>query len=321
MLTEEMKTIQEIVPAPVFSFGRRLLLGVGQVMFQESPLSGLIFLVGIFSFSGLLGLATLAATAVSTLSAQAMGAPREALDAGLYGFNGALVGIALFVFIPASPMLWVYLALAAVSSSVLMAALSRLGQTWGLSALTAPFVLTTWIFIWAASHLSHVQIFRLPAETAMEGLRLDVTWFEASLRGVGQVFLLGDWLAGAIFLVALAVNSRRAALLAWLGSLIGLGTGMLFGAPPIFTAQGLYGFNGCLTAIALLGLSPRLRDRDLMWGVLGVVVATVLGPAVGTFLAPSGVVGLTAPFVLTVWIFNLARAQWEPPAQQEAQRV
>ena len=75
---------------------------------------------------------------------------------------------------------------------------------------------------------------------------------EAWLKGVGQVFLVGNAVTGAIFVVALAVNSWRAALFALLGSAAGMGTALAFGASRAMVGEGLYGFSAVLTAVALL---------------------------------------------------------------------
>src|SRR5215203_634821 len=103
------------------------LRGAGQVMFQNNPLTGLLFLVGIFWGSyaaGMIevGIGALVALVVATLMALAMDVDTDALRSGLYGFNGILVGAALPTFLEMTPMLWVYIILGAMVSTVAMIA-------------------------------------------------------------------------------------------------------------------------------------------------------------------------------------------------------
>ncbi|WP_061951618.1 urea transporter [Acidiplasma cupricumulans] len=71
------------------------------------------------------------------------------------------------------------------------------------------------------------------------------------LDGVGQVFFMGTPLVGAIILIALYVNSKKAALFAVIGSIIGGVTAIALGIPLDTVYFGIYGFNSVLTSIAL----------------------------------------------------------------------
>jgi urea transporter len=72
-------------------FIQTILRGIGQVMFQNNIYSGILFLGGIFYNSWLLGLAALFGTIISTGSAQILRYPKEDIQNGLYGFNGAWI--------------------------------------------------------------------------------------------------------------------------------------------------------------------------------------------------------------------------------------
>ena len=75
--------------------GALLILGrgIGQVMFQNNALSGLLMLVGVLLNSWQMALLAIAGNVVSTLAAYFSGYSREDIRNGLYGFNGTLVGI------------------------------------------------------------------------------------------------------------------------------------------------------------------------------------------------------------------------------------
>jgi len=76
------------------------LRGVGQVMFQDNPLSGALFLAAIAWGSFAAGVPQvlfggLLAVVAATLTAQWLRVDAAGLGAGLYGYNAYLVGLAL----------------------------------------------------------------------------------------------------------------------------------------------------------------------------------------------------------------------------------
>src|SRR5262249_34744598 len=76
-----------------------LLRGVAQVMLQNNPMTGLLFVVGIFLNSYEYGLTALLGLVVATLAAYLLGADQTLIRDGLFGFNGVLTGITLSVFL------------------------------------------------------------------------------------------------------------------------------------------------------------------------------------------------------------------------------
>jgi urea transporter len=84
-------------------WAKLFLRGVGQVMFQENALTGFLFLVGIAAavveedprFAVLMALGGLIGTVLGTVTAWHSGYERDEHRAGIYGFNGTLVGIAM----------------------------------------------------------------------------------------------------------------------------------------------------------------------------------------------------------------------------------
>src|SRR5215211_7891567 len=247
-----------------------LLRGVGQVMFQNNPLTGLLFLVGIFVNSAKLGGAGLLGLAASTLAAYLLGADRSLIRAGLFGFNGILVGIALAFFFEFDFLLAVYIVLGAAVSTVVMMTLINLLTPWDMPALTAPFVLTAWLLLFAVYQFDFLRPTELiapatlhPGAAVQTDLR-ELTTGSGGLtaanlahgffRGVGEVMFEDNLLTGVIFLVAILVNSRISAAFAVLGSAVALLTALALGANGFLIYHGLYGFNAVLCAIALGGL-------------------------------------------------------------------
>jgi urea transporter len=302
-----------------------LLRGTGQVMFQNHPLTGLLFLVGIFVNSAKLGGAGLLGLAASTLAAWLLGADRALIRNGLFGFNGILVGIGLAFFLEFDPLLVAYIVLGAAVSTVLMMALANLLGPWDMPALTAPFVLTAWLLLFAVYQFAAVRpsplIAPMPLEpqaTVQTELRELATGggpvgltaanlAHGLFRGVGEVMFQDNLLSGVIFLLAILVNSRISAGFAVLGSLLGMLTALALGADGVLIYHGLYGFNPVLCAIALGGLFFVLTWRSAAYALVAAVFSAIVFAAVAVLLSPIGMPALTAPFVLVTWLFLLPK--------------
>jgi urea transporter len=309
-----------------------LLRGTGQVMFQNNPITGFLFLVGIFYNSYQLGIAGVIGLLASTLAAIVLGADRNLIRAGLFGFNGILTGIGLAFFIQLQwgPVLVVYIIFGGVLSTIVFMALANFFSTWDMPALTAPFVLTAWLFLFAVLLFAnlHPGVLVNPAlpkpsaavhpilRPSLTDLTTDagvtvVNLLQGFLRGVGEVFFQNNWVTGIIFLIAILINSRVSALFAALGSIVGLVTAQwLLGVDGYATYIGLYGFNGVLCGIAIGGVFYVITWKSGIYALLCALVSTVVFASLTAFLSPLGMPALTAPFVLTTWLFLLPKASF-----------
>lgn len=301
--------------APVESLVRFLdaiLRGIGQVMLQNNSYAGLIFLVGIFYNSALFGGAVLVGTAASTATAKLLGAGPALVRDGVFGFNGALVAVALTYFLRPDGLTWAYVVLAAGASTISMAAMLRLLEVWKLPTLTAPFVFTALGFVLACArfgqlHSTHLlPTAGLPSAATVEGIVGVSTVVEGLFNGVAQVFFQGNVVTGLLFVVGLLVSSRLACVAALLGSLTGLLVAWGMGAAEPAIRSGAFGFNCVLTAIALGGVFFVLSRASAAYALLATIVTAVVFAAVSAALEPLGMPALTLPFVLVVWVFVLA---------------
>ncbi len=298
-------------PSP-FAFLDSVLRGIGQVMLQNNSYTGAIFLIGIFCNSRLFGLATLVGALASTTAAMAMGVARPLIREGLFGFNGALVAIALLTFLQPDALAWGYVILAAVCSTVLMAALTRLLIVWKAPALTAPFVLTALFFLLACARFGRLHstgilpTAGLPKAATVEGVVTGATVVHGLFNGVGQIFFQGSVLSGVCFAFGLLINSRRAFVAALAGSLIGLLVGWGMGAAEPALRAGAFGFNPALTGIAIGGVFFTVGRSSSVYAMLAAVATAIVFAGVSAALEPLGMPALTAPFVIVVWLFVLA---------------
>lgn len=286
--------------------------GVGQVMFQNNSYAGLLFVAGVACNSLLFAAGLLVGTAVSTLAAMALGADRAAARAGLYGFNGGLVAIALLYFLEPDALTWACVILAAAASSLVMAAFLALLDAVRLPALTAPFVATSLCFFLATARFGRLQLTGelptagLPQAATVEGVVTATTVGRGLLAGVGQVFLQENIVTGLVFAAGLLVASRLAFAAALAGSLTGLLVAWGMGAAEPAIRAGAYGFNSALVAIALAGVVLAPGRGTFGYALLGAAAAPFVAAASAAALAPFGLPVLTLPFVLTTWIFLLA---------------
>ena len=139
------------------SFVDSVLRGISQVMLQNNLLTGILFLVGIFHNSILFGLAVLVGTIVSTGTAKLLKINSAQIREGLFGFNGALVAVALSYFLEPDALTWLYLVIASAGSTILMAAMLRLFEKLQLPVLTAPFVFTSLTFLLAYARFGRLH--------------------------------------------------------------------------------------------------------------------------------------------------------------------
>lgn len=262
-----------------------ILRGVGQVMFQNNALSGLLMLAGIAISDWRAAMLALAGNIAGNLAAIACRYPAKEIGDGLYGFNGTLVGIATGVFFRFG---WIII-LQLIAGAVLSTWLTRFFLLIRKPGYTAPFILSTWALLGIAALLTPT----LRSETTIEIITLSPRWFQAFSLHFGQVMLQGaSVITGLCFIAGIAVNDRLAFLYALWGAMLPLTIVFLLHDFGEYN-MGLYGYNAVLCAIALTGYTAR----DFVWATLAILLSITLQWTGIT----AGIVTLTSPFVIAVW--------------------
>ena len=295
-------------------FPRTVLRGVGQVMFQDSMWTGLLFFIGIFWGAytegfPLVAWGALVGVVVSTLTGYFLKLPDENGAQGLWGFNGVLVGCAFPTFMGATVWMWLGLILCSAMTTWVRTALNKVFAPYNVSSFTFPFVLCTWFFLLAARYMHGMPPVEesapvFAAETVghldMSFGSLVVYW----LKGIAQVFLINSWVTGICFLVGLALCSWRASLWAAIASAVSLFTIIVWQGPAADIAEGLYGFSAVLTGIALGATFCRSNDwRTWIWALLGIIATVFIQAGMNAAFAPIGLATLTGPFCIGTWLF------------------
>jgi urea transporter len=302
---------------------RVILRGVGQVFFCCNALTGLIFLVALYIGGLSAGAAATVGVITSTLTAYLLGFSEDDIDAGLYGFNGTLVGPCLFLFLEHSPQLWLYVVLASMLSTVVLAALMRILQPYNVPASTSPFVLTCWMFmvaVYSFDSFSRGAILPTPlipsAVTGVEAIPVDM-WLTAVAKGIAEVMFADSIVVGVLFLIGIAIVSLRGAAMALTGAVVGVVVPTLLGANQTLIEMGLYGFNPVLTMMAIGWVFLKPSGRSAVLALMAGIVTVVCQAGLANFLAPVGLPTLTFPFVLVMWMFLFASWKsryWATPA-------
>ncbi|MGR6036018.1 MAG: urea transporter [Candidatus Nitrosoglobus sp.] len=293
-----------------------LLRGIGQVMLQNNPFSGLFILIGLFVASWAVGIVALVGVAASTLTAVLLKVDKALINAGLLGFNGVLVGIAISTYSGnylsdlSIWKLWVLVILGAAFSTVVAMALSKLLSPWSMPALTMPFVLCAWIF---AGSIGYIVIHKTGnlkdyADQLMGGAGQYTaqTWYIGVGKGFSEIFLQDSAIAGYLILTGILINSRISAAMGVTGALLSIATAMMFDATEHSIQMGLHSYNSVLTAIALGGLFIRFDWSSALYTLFGIVMTTWVSLAVGFAFYRLEFPVYTFPFVIVTWAMLLA---------------
>jgi urea transporter len=251
-----------------------LLNGFSQVLLQRHPVCGLLCLLAILlTAPSLLGGALLGALA-GLLTAQQRGYAKLDRQAGLYSYNGVLLGLLLCSQFPWSPMLpLLIIASGGLSAMFMRLWLERTRQDHCLKAYTAPFVVISWLLL----------TFAPPHDTA-----LDTGLLHALPLGLGQIFFLDQPLAGLLIATGLLLADRHAAFWALFGCACGVVLALMQQEP-----LALAGYNPALAGLAFS------QQRNKPWLALcAILLAMVLQPG----FTALGVPTLTAPFILACWL-------------------
>ncbi|MFE2373267.1 urea transporter [Streptomyces sp. NPDC059398] len=284
--------------------GQVQLRGIAQVTLSANPWTGLLFTVALFAEGWRTGVYGLLGAGVSAATAALLGADRGNIVKGLDGYCGCLTGLALLVTFGSSGRTVLLTVLGAAVCPVLSAAAGRIFGRVGLPVLTAPYCLVAGALVTA-----------LPTAPAAAGATARVGGFttlsaadagRAFCDNIGQVFFLDKWYAGLILLVGLLITSRAAAVAAAAASALALLTACAAGLPADRIAQGLYGYNGVLCAIALAATFLTLTRWTAGYAALAVVASVPFTAAWEAFTRPSGGSPFTWPFVVTTWLFLAA---------------
>lgn len=282
-----------------------MLTGPGQIFLQSHRGCGLLVLVAVGLHDPALLAGALLGQLSASLTAWHLGFDRRDIETGLYGYNGALLGLLVTLTMGLSlPAGVLITALGALSSLLQQPLLSRMREAEALPGFTLAFVLLGWLAIALCNGAEPVVDTRL-REMAPDG------WgaLGGMLRGLGQILFLTDPVSGLCLFGALLLADRRAALWALCGSATGLYVTLMMGQSEIRAMAGLAGFNPALAALAMSQV-----HRSAAMPALGIVLAIGVTLAFERLALPP----LTMPFILACWTVTLGHRQYQSSAGLQA---
>ncbi|XP_048399175.1 urea transporter 2-like isoform X3 [Stegostoma tigrinum] len=278
------------------------LRGIAQVMFVNNPLSGIIILAGLLVQNRWWALNGFVGTVFSTVAAILLSQNRSAIAAGLYGYNGTLVGLLMAVFCDKGDWYW-WLMLAVIFMSmicpVISSALAAVMGRWGLPVFTLPFNIAVGMFIAATGHYNQhfPQIFIGPISSPP-----NITWSDLS---VPMVYGCDNPWTGGIFLVALIISSPIICLHATIGSTVGILAGLTLASPFQKIYDGLWSYNCVLACIAVGGMFYALTWQTHLLAIICSLFCAYLGEALMNIMSVVGLPACTLPFCLSTVTFLL----------------
>ncbi|AMV40070.1 urea transporter [Planctomyces sp. SH-PL62] len=137
------KSIDEPPPPPAVApggFAAAVLRGEAEVMLGANVVTGILFLAGIWLSNPWHAIMAFVGSTIGTTLAEYHGDAYEAVSIGLYGYNGALAAIALFIVRPS-------LTTPCLAALVATPLTEYFPKSAGVPALTAPFVVATWLVL------------------------------------------------------------------------------------------------------------------------------------------------------------------------------
>lgn len=266
---------------------RIVLRGPAQVMFQDSPVTGLLFLAGIAVASPLTAVGALIGAIIGPLVAALARFDRDDIEQGIHGFNPVLVGIAALFYLEPEPLTWILLVVGCVASTFVT---HWMRKHLHFPTYTSPFIVVTWVVILVAHAVAGTAIDVKPA--AIE--HTPVGFLDEVFRGAAEVMFGANIVTGLLFVVGIAVCNWRHAVLAFLGSFLGLLVAIYHGDPSTAISLGIYGYNASLAAIAVF-----LWRESLLIPILAALISV---PLTEFFPGTLGIPALTAPFVAASWV-------------------
>jgi urea transporter len=258
------------------------------VVFGAHPAVGALVLAATFVRPEA-GVGALVAALCAQLCARALAYRVDAIDAGYFGTNAILLGLAIALGRPLGAPLLLEAALAGVAAAAVTAVLGDLlHRGAALPILALPFVLLAPVLVGHAvgGAPDGLAAIVLPVPDALDTI----------LRSAGAIVFAPCHVAGLAVLAALLVSSRIALALAILGIAVAHAMAAAVAAPS--AAILLMSYNGALTAIAIGAVFFVPGRAALVAGALAAALAAWATVGVAALFAPVGAPVLAWPFVM-----------------------
>lgn len=301
------------------------LKGYGQVLICLNPLSGLSLAIALIYLSTKIFLLTLLGTLSSTLTAFLIRARTQHIRAGVYGFNGVVLGIAWLWFLKLDAFSVILLVIAGALSTLIMKLFIDMNSRTrvNLPVFSLPSVLLLWLvfILLPLLHkgslgpdqyiLNYLNTYRAYVIT-LNSRFLSILFWETFYRQITIAFIL---------LLGITLHSRISALFYLLALILTLIMTYALRGRAEFLNIDFYLYNTIPTSIALGGTFLVL-NRKTFFFTLSALIAVMLTVFIGIRVFPLPV--FVAPFnflvILFIWLVKaniLKRHQGFSPVPME----
>jgi len=288
------------------------------VFFSQNKIFGLILIITSF-FDFHAGLGGLFAVLISMAFSVILNLDKKKITEGLYGFNALLTGLGAGIAFQPSPSLYFILVFVVLATLFITIAIEGILYKYGLSYLTIPFLLTTWLMILARRSYTSIYpgdsgIFLLNTLYQRGGvLFVDLyEWFDniewplyikTYFRSLGAIIFQYHLFSGILIAIGLLLYSR----IAFLYSIIGFTAAWFFyiiaGADIHELDYSYVGFNHILTAIAIGSFFTIPSIWTLFWVLFITPVTSLMISGSIQFLNLYQLPVFSLPFNLVVLLF------------------
>ncbi|MCD0457684.1 urea transporter [Chryseobacterium sp. LC2016-27] len=280
------------------SLANIILKGLGQIMLQENPVTGSLFLVGIFYGSLTMGVAALLATISGTVTAFLLKYDKAEINKGLYGFSAALVGVAIMLFLRPVFISWIIL----IIGSALATVIQHFFMKRKIPVFTLPFVLITWLILFFTNPYCTGLLSETSITTASS-----INYLTVGFNGFGQVIFQDNLISGVLFFIAVFISSPISALYGFIGAVLSAFIAFSISTPIADISIGLFSFNAVLCAIVFAGN----QIKDSIWAFIAILLSLVISLLMLKF----NFTQLTFPFVLASCITLFLKKKYDSNRQ------
>lgn len=139
-------------------FINAFLYGFSEIFLLKSVLAGTLILIGIFIASRKAGVYAIVANLIGFLAVIVLGANHDQINEGLFGYNVILTVLALGIAFRTRIQRPISIVLGILLTVVIHAGMTTLLTPYGLPVFTLPFIIATWIMLFAGNQMKAQEI-------------------------------------------------------------------------------------------------------------------------------------------------------------------
>lgn len=152
-------TVQEIeFSGHSIDFISAFLTGFSEIFLLKNMIAGILILIGIFIASRKAGTFAIIANIIGFAAVTVLGGNHDQINDGLFGYNVILTVLALGVAFSTRIPRYISIVLGILLTVILHAGMTTLLTPFGLPVFTLPFIIATWIMLFAGNQMKEQQI-------------------------------------------------------------------------------------------------------------------------------------------------------------------